>query len=536
MEQNEQTNAVTAQGWWLRLVHHRRGLMAAIFCGWALVTAVGWFLPARYRSETLILVEQQRVPEHYVEPNVAVDLQQRLQSMSEEILSRTRLIGIIEKFHLYSRERERRPDMDAVVERMRKDIGIDLVKGENAHDQITAFKVSYSADSALVAQQVTAELTSLFIDENLRNREQLSEDTTAFLENQLDEARKNLDQQELRLKEFKSRYLGQLPEQNTSNLQILNGLQSKLQNVTDALNQAEQQRLYLQSMLNEYRAMRPNIGTGEKNSSLPSGYELAGKLEGMKSQLAELSAKYTPLHPDIIRLKEEIAATEKLKAAADEQLKSAAKNPAPAAAASVSSAPGDLQTMSPILQLESQLKANEFEATKRKAEIKKVESDIDLYQQRLNLAPAREQELAAITRDHEQSRTYYESLLAKKNQSEMATNLEKRQQGEQFRMIDPPSLAQKPYFPNRLMFSLGGLGFGIALGVGLVLLIEIGSPKIYAREDLPSFGTAFLVTVPPMPTPDEKLQALRHRIAESIAAAAIVTTIPLVTLLMYYKG
>jgi succinoglycan biosynthesis transport protein ExoP len=535
MEQDEQRSGPTLAGWLMRLSRQRRWVMACILLGWAAVVCTAWLLPAQYRSETLILVEQQRVPEHYVEPNVAVDLQQRLRSMSEQILSRTRLVGIIEKFHLYDKDRSRL-DMQGLVERMRKDIGIDLVRAGGAPtDQISAFKVSYSAANPVVAQQVTAELTSLFIEENLRNRQQLSEDTTSFLENQLDAARKSLETQELRLREFKSRYLGQLPEQTTTNLQILTGLQNRLQSANDSVNQGEQQKLYLQSLLSQYQTLRPG-STLEGKGSDAGGAGPDQKLASLKSQLREMKAKYTSRHPDVIRLEQEISAAEKLKP----QMESPAaknNNDASSEPAGVGSRLGDTQAMPAALQIASQLKAVEFDIANHKAEMKRIETEINSYQARLNLAPAREQELAAITRDHEQSRAYYESLLAKRNQSEMATNLEKRQQGEQFRMIDPPSLPQRPFFPNRLMFSVGGLAFGVALGLALVVLRELVDPKIFGEEELSAIvASPMLVVVPPVHTPADIRRRLRHGVFDAVAASGLALLIPAVTFLLYYKA
>ena len=204
-------------------------LILPMFLGWALVVLSTWFMSPKYRSETVIIVEQQKVPEQYVVSNVAVDLQQRLQSMSQQILSRTRLLGIIDSFQLYRRNGRKQPDPDLLVQQMRKDIKIDLVQAPGRPWELSAFKISYSAPTALLAQQVTKELSSLFIEENLQNRQQLSEDTTKFLENQLEQARKNLASQEERLRDFKARYLGELPEQLTTNIQILSGLQARLQ-------------------------------------------------------------------------------------------------------------------------------------------------------------------------------------------------------------------------------------------------------------------------------------------------------------------
>jgi polysaccharide biosynthesis transport protein len=533
MDNSEEKSSVSIEGWRLRLCQHRLLLMLTLFAGWALLTGISCVVPAKYRSETLILVEQQRVPEHYVEANVSIDLQQRLQSMTERILSRTRLMGIVDKFHLYPQHDH--ADPDGLLEAMRKDIKVELIRGDR--DQVSAFKVSYSTNTPAIAQQVTGELTSLFIEENLRNREELSRDTTAFLETELESARKSLDQQEERLREFKNRYMGQLPEQTGTNIQILSGLQNRLLSATDARNQAEQQKLYLQSLMSQYGGMRQASGSTGNGLAIPSqhSHEIDQKLALLKSELANLSAKYTPRHPDVVRVQEEIAATEKAKATADQQAASNSTDQLTDVPSSLST--GDSQSASAFAQLQSQLKANEFEIANRKAEIKKIENDIDSYQQRLNLAPAREQELASITRDHEQSRLNYESLLAKKNQSAMATNLEKRQQGEQFRMIDPPSLPQKPYFPNRLFFSLGGLALGVALGIAILLAMEFVSPRVYGELELQTIlPTPLLITIPPMLTPVESRRKGMYRAVEVATATLITVAIPAVTFFIYRKG
>jgi uncharacterized protein involved in exopolysaccharide biosynthesis len=291
--------------------------------------------------------------------------------------------------------------------------------------------------------------------------------------------------------------------------------------------------------MQQYRALQPQVSVENgKAQTYVASYEMDQNIEKLKSQLADLNSKYTPRHPDIVRLTQEIAAAEQLRAqAAKEQANGAKKDSGGLPDTALSSGPRNLQSMSPIMQVESQLKANEFEIASHKADIKNVQVEIDSYQQRLNLAPTREQELAAITRDHEQSRQNYDSLLAKKNQSKMATNLERRQQGEQFHMIDPPSLAQKPYFPNRLLFSLGGLGFGAALGLALVVLMEIASPRIYQESELRAVIQApLLISIPTLPTPNDMRRKLHIRILEFAAATFMLITIPAVTLLIYYKG
>src|SRR6201993_947459 len=181
-----------------------------LFIGWAVVWGVSWVLQPTYRSSTLILVEQPTMPKNYVTPNVNEDLQDRMQSITQQILSRTRLLHIIDQLNLYAGEHSR-PSPDQEVDQMRKDIDIELVR--DARNQITAFNVSYSARDPHLAQRVTSELTNLFINENLETRQQQSEDTTKFLESQLEAARKTLSDQEDKIRQFKAQHPGELPAQ-----------------------------------------------------------------------------------------------------------------------------------------------------------------------------------------------------------------------------------------------------------------------------------------------------------------------------------
>src|SRR6202522_1153980 len=256
------------------------------FLGWLVVWSASWILPSRYKSGTLILVEQPSMPKDYVTPNVTDDLQERMQSITQQILSRTRLLHIIDQFNLYAGPRSN-GSPDAKVDRMRKDIGIDLVRDE--HNQITAFNVSYTSRDPRMAQTVTSELTNLFINENVEESTNQAKDNTKFLEGQLETARKTLSEQEEKVREFKAQHVGEMPGQLASNLQILSGLQSQLQNEDDALNTARQQHVYLQSMVDQYRTMQSSSKTsdGTPTVGLPA---LDQELDKLKAQLADLSS------------------------------------------------------------------------------------------------------------------------------------------------------------------------------------------------------------------------------------------------------
>src|SRR5580704_12505352 len=308
---------------WLGVVGRRHmQFLIPLLLGWAIVWGASWVLPPRYQSSTLILVEQPTMPKDYVTPNVNDDLQDRLRSITQQILSRTRLLHIIDQQNLYA-DSNGRLTPDDKVERMRKDIGeIELVR--DAEGRVSSFYVSYSSHDPHLAQQVTSELTNLFISENLEVRQHQSEDTTNFLEGQLETARKTLSDQEEKIRNFKGQHVGELPAQVGSNLQILAGMQAQLQTEEDALNTAKQQRVYLETLVNQYRSLQGSPKTaGGTTAGLPA---LDEELDKLRAQLADLSSHYTDRHPDVRKLKEQIAKTEKMrdKIAADLKAKAAA--------------------------------------------------------------------------------------------------------------------------------------------------------------------------------------------------------------------
>jgi uncharacterized protein involved in exopolysaccharide biosynthesis len=263
---------------------------------------------------------------------------------------------------------------------------------------------------------------------------------------------------------------------------------------------------------------------GGANGQTPPS--LDQELDRLRAQLADLSSHYTEKHPDIRKLKAQIAKTERLKQQTDAQGAAGAKSGATADSSPRPSNYADLQAMSPRMQLESQLKANRLEIQNRQRSIEQLKQQNDQYQGRLNTTPVREQQLAGLTRDYEQSRRNYEQLLGKRDQSEMATNLEKRQEGEQFRVLDPPNLPQKPYSPNRLKLSLIGLVAGVVVGMGLTVTAEAIDDRVYSQEDFADIVAApLLVEIPPLLTGSEEQQRKREIWLQRIAMVfmALVT-------------
>jgi succinoglycan biosynthesis transport protein ExoP len=455
--------------------------LVPLFLGWLLVWGASWVLPARYLSSTLILIEQPTMPKNYVVPNVDDDLQARLVSISQQILSRTRLLLIIDKLHLYSNKRhEFTPDEKVAM--MRKEIRTDLVH-DPANNAITAFTVAYSAPNPYLAQQVTQELTDLFIGENQKEIEKQSEDTTNFISDRLAEARSNLAEQEAKVREFEGAHEGELPTQQTSNLQILSGLQTQMLSEQDALNTAKQQRVYYQSLIEQYRTLHvaPSQGSGPSPTEASA---LDEQLIKLRSQLADLTTRYTDQYPAVQNLKEQIAKTEKMRDQEVADLRARANAAKQSKATSSTNDLSDGIQSGPLLQLEGQLRANQTEIANREQAIAGLNAKINNYQARLNAEPASEQQLADLTRGYEQSKANYDDLLKKENESAMATSMEQMQQGERFTMLDAPTLPQKPDFPNRLKFCAAGFGFGFALGGVVVGGLELMDDRLHSDKQI----------------------------------------------------
>ena len=548
----------------LGIVRRRRWwFLIPLVSVWAIATIGVYVMKAGYRSLAVVLVSRPSVPSDYVAPNVQIDMAERLQSMTQQILSRLQLQRIIQDSHLYP-ELAQKAGPDQLVQRMREDIHIDPVPLDSLGDssvnndpataarralmepngkmpEAIAFNISYVSNKPYVAQQVTNQLISLFIEENLREREQKSEMTTGFLRNQMDDARVELQAQERHIQEFKTRYLGQLPAQLEGNVQILSGLQARLQAVTEAVRRAEEQKLYLGSLHAQYQSMLSTLRQGNADT-LHSPAALDRELQRLRSQLTDLSGHYTERYPDVIHLKEQLAEAEKLKKEIDTNLAAQANSQVAASQTGAASAPAptsyaDVQAMTPMLQIESQLAANKREIEDQKNQIGDLQKSIQQYQARINAVPLLEQELAELTRDYDQSRAHYQSLLDKRNQSQVATNLEKRQQGQQFVVLSPPSLPSKPDSPNRILISLIGVGVGLVVGGMLAAVVELGDDRIHSdREVKEIIPASVLADIPDLRTASELRNGAKLRGLQFAAAALIICVMILGNLAIYLHG
>jgi polysaccharide chain length determinant protein (PEP-CTERM system associated) len=448
--------------WWL--------IVVLAIAGTGLGFGVTYVLPKKFTSQTLVLIQQPTVPGDYVKPVISQDINQRLTTMQQQILSRSRLEPVIRQFGLYPKDIKDVP-MEDLVGQLRKTISIVPIRanvpGQTA--QLQGFSISVAFTDPHLAQQICSTITSMFMEENLKLRQELSEQTTQFLSKQLDGAKAVLDEQDAKLAAFKRNHIGTLPDEDHGNLGILGGLTTQLDAATQALARAEQDKTFAQSVLaQQTEAWRATSQTGQNPQSLQQ------QLSALELQLSSLESKYTQDHPDVVKAKNDVEALKKKIADAQDSDKPAEDEK-----------PANANLEPPQMQnLRAQIYQYDQLIKEKTALQEELQRQIRIYQTRVESSPATEQEYKELTRDYDTALRFYNELLAKRDQSAMATDLERRQQGEQFQVLDPANLPDKPSFPNIPLFTAGGGLGGLSLGLGLILLFEILDGSLRTREDV----------------------------------------------------
>jgi polysaccharide chain length determinant protein (PEP-CTERM system associated) len=366
--------------------------------------------------------------------------------------------------------------MDDRVEKTQKAIGISPIPAGSSSHGMPGFYITFKAEDARTAQQVCAEITSLFVSENLNAREQSAEGTTDFLKQQLADAKAKLDDQDAKLAAFEEKYFGALPDQEQSNTNTLQALTTQLDAATQSLGRMQQDVTFLQAMVAQ---QTHDLERTEPASNGVSADERKTELQDLIKQKQTLEAQYTPDYPDVVEISRKIA---DLRA----EIAHASAEPASASApvASAASRPDD----PPQLQtLKAQLRAAQASMASTKQEQGRIEQQVRTYESRLQSSPQVEAAYKQITRDHQTASDFYNSLLKKMNESAMATALEQDQQGEQFRVLDPANLPDAPTFPKPFVFAGGGFAFGLLLGLGIAALLEYRDTSLRNERDIWAF-------------------------------------------------
>jgi polysaccharide chain length determinant protein (PEP-CTERM system associated) len=424
-------------------------------------------LPKRYTSKTLVLIDQPTVSPEIVKPVVNEASNQRLASMQQEILSRTRLQPIIEKFGLYQDDRAKE-HMEELVLRLRSAIKIEPLESmPGTTHQLPGFQISVTFEDPQTAQRVCSEITTMFMEQNAKYMDEKGSSTTRFIAQHLDEAKKKLDDQDAKLAEFKRHYIGSLPDTEQTNLSLLSGMNSQLEANTQALTRAQQDKSFNESILSAQIANWKMSTSGAGNPET-----LEQQLNNLQDQLSALESRYTPEHPDVIKTKSQI----------EELKKQLAAGPRPpistAASRAAATEPAAVQQLRMKMRQDD---LNIAELTKRQGQI---QNQINLLQGRLQSSPAVEQQYKELTRNYQTALELYNDLLKKNDLSTMAQDLNHQQEGEHFNVLDPPSLPLEPSFPKKLYFAGGGLAAGLALGAGIIYLLAALDKAMHTEHDV----------------------------------------------------
>lgn len=500
----------------LPILARRAWLILALFAvTMAGTTAVSRKLVDKYRSETLIMVVPQRVPDAYVKASID-SMEDRLQTISQHILSRSRLERIIVDLSLYE-DLRRTEAMEDVVQRMRRDIDIPPIAKAD-----TSFRVTYVSRDAKTAQQVTTRLASLFIEENMRERENLAEDTNQFLDSQLEDARRRLIENEKKLESYRRQYSGQLPSQAPTNLQAIQNTQQQLQSLSDAMNREREHRLLVERQLVDLESPDPVVAATIKPAPTAATGGLAGEpaaqqLEAARARLHVLETRLKPDHPDLRMLQRAIR---DLEAKQQTELNGlASSEPVPEKALT----PAEVLRERRIRELKDQIAQIDRDLAEKRAQETRLQGIGASYQAKLDAVPTRESELVELTRDYTTVQATYQNLLAKREEAGLAANLQRRNIGEQFKILDPARVPERPFSPNRMLIYLGGAGGGLVLGLLLTALLEFRDATLKCEADITRlFRLPVLAIVPIMISSDERRRRRRRVVLAGIAGVVVL--------------
>jgi uncharacterized protein involved in exopolysaccharide biosynthesis len=454
---------------------------------------VSYAFPPKYTSQSTVLVESQKVPDALVQSVITADFTQRIQTLSQQVLSPTRLRPVIQTLNLGKSEDEAKlisdiqqnMTVEPVITSMSaaaSAAGAPGAKKKPGNGPVPGFNVNYTDRDAARAQKICNAMTSLIVDENLRSRAEVSQSTTDFLSRQVEDAKRAIDDQDAKLAAFKKQYMGQLPTDADNNMRILMSLNSQLDASTQTLSRAQQDKAYTESMLAQ------QIAAWKSSQSSTNPQTLEQQLNQLQAQLLDLQARYTPDHPDVIKTLADIAQVQKkLK----EVNAAATANPADSSEKASAAEPPEIR------QLRVQIHQYQSVIEQATLDQKKLQSSIGVYQSRTAMSPNVEQQYNLLTRDNNNAQVFYKDLLAKKSSAALGTSMESQQEGEQMHILATASLPDSPSFPNRPLFAAGGLGAGLGLGFLIAILLEFTDKSIRTEKDAAAImDLPLLISVP----------------------------------------
>lgn len=577
-------NVKTLRDHWLGFRHRLGafGMTATVLSVITIIVAFAW--PPTYRSYATILIEQQEIPEDLVRSTITSFADQRIQVISQRVMTRANLEPLIEKYKLYPKDRADEP-LEVILDMMRKSINvksisasvIDPRSGQPTTATI-AFSVAFTYETAATAQKIANELVSLYLNENIKNRTKLANEASGFLKDEAEKVSSRIQEIESRLATFKEKYYSLLPDMNSVNFQLLDRVERELNDVRRMINQAEEQRTFLEAQRAQLESSDALLIDGQR---MPSSRE---SLELLQRRLSAMSATYSAEHPDIIRTKREIAALERDIAEQTPVSRSSAPDAAapPAAVTAIekryealradyarsrerysgqhpdvlrlerelNALQGELaiarkaavensaDATTPVaasdisisgssgpalVQVQAQIKNNDLEQRTLAVKRDELQAKVNEYERRLAHAPEVEREFHELERDRQNAWAKYGELKAKQMEAQLAESLESERKGERFTLIEPPQAPVRPVTPNRPLVLAIGLLMAIGAAGGLVFLMEALDETVHGRKELVTVtGMAPLASVPYIVTRGEQQARWRTLIIGMVIAAALV--------------
>ena len=559
------------------LRRRRKGMLAIIAGIFVVSVLIAYLIPPAYRSSATILIEEQEIPKNLIRSTITSYAWQRIQTISQRVMTRSNLLRLINEFGLYPNKR-RSDTTEQLIRRMRHDIGlkavtakvIDPVTGQ-PHRATIAFNLSYDGQTPIVAQKVDNELTSLYLNENLKTRTQQASDTYKFLTDETQKLQTHINHLEAKIAAFKEKHLNSLPDLQQLNLQLLDRNETRLIEANDDLRALKDRKTFLEGQLAQINPNAPIIGSDGRPILDPQS-----RLQALETKYATERAKYYPDYPDVVRLKREIRSLKKqiggvsdIQAQAKEatRLKSklAAEQAKYSAAypdvvklktelaalqarmkkeASEPSAPAEKPQNPAYLTLNAQLQAVKSNISATIRQRKQLNDKIANYQKDLSETPSVQRKYRDLRRDYENSQHQYLKLKSKQMDARIGEQMEKDREGERFSLIDPPNLPQRPAKPNRLAIIVMGFVLSLGGGLGYAAIAEGLDKSVHgARALVGVIGEAPLSVIPYIENSSdlerrEKMKkfAIASAVAGAIMAVLLVQFLWIPWDILWFKG
>ena len=472
-------------------------------------------LPPIYIAKSTILVESQQIPEEYVKATVTGYIEERLQTITQQILSRANLLDIIKKFGIYP-EMQKNYATEIIVEKMRKDINLETIKAGNRRNLPTiAFTLSYEGKTPVVVQKIANVLASLYLEENLKKREAQATRTTEFLQQELNHIKVQIDDYGKKISEFKKAHFGELPEYTSINIQAIEQLSRDLDQADMQIRSLQERKVYLQGQLAAMQSASPTTEEGEEFLTSPSE-----RLRSLQLQLINLRANLSDKHPDVVKLRREIEELEvqirKPETTSESVLASAGLgNPA-------------------YMNLKTQMESARLDIANLTSEKERIKKKISYYQKKIENTPLIEKEYESLNTDYTNAKQKYNEIMGKLLESQVAKGMEETQHGERFTIIEPASVPETPAKPNRPKILLMGLFLSLGLGGGLAFVQETFDHSIKSIHELDEFSHIPVLSSIPFMTTDKEVKRKRMIITSSTIIAVIILGGALIAIHYFY--